>query len=131
MAATVDVPGDERSFVSVFALREGDCIIGHLSGQLTEVEQVSCEEPHDFAVYREALVDASITEFDEVAIATYSEELCRSSLIELLAAYDDRGISFVFLEPTSDSWNQPGNPDRLVTCLGFDEGELLTEPLSS
>ena len=106
-------------------MRQGDCIVGDISGQLTEVERVDCAEEHDFQVYREALVDNSITEFDESAITSFAEDLCRASLVETVPADDERGISFKILQPTVDSWNEPGNPDRLVTCLLFDEDAPL------
>ena len=124
-ADTEEGADDGPNIISVFAMRQGDCIVGDISGQLTEVEKVDCDQEHDFQVYREALVDNSITEFDEVAITTFAENLCRATLVETVPADDERGISFKILQPTVDSWNEPGNPDRLVTCLLFDEDAPL------
>ena len=110
--------------ISVFDIRAGDCIIGDIDGQILEVERVDCDEPHDFEIYREAIID-TVPEFDEIAISAFAEDVCRTSLAELVSPDDDRGISFKFFQPTVDSWNQTQNPDRLVTCLGFDDDAQL------
>ena len=112
--------------VSVFALRAGDCIVGDIgAGQVTKVTKVDCEEPHQFEVYREALIEPSITEFDEEAISAYAEEVCRTSLEAYIPPDDDRGLKFKFLQPTEDSWNQAEDPDRVITCLLFDDDAPL------
>ncbi len=106
---------------SVFDLRAGDCIVGDIgAGQVTKVEKVDCEIEHQFEVYREALIESSITTFDETAISAYAEEVCRTSLAAYIPADDDRNLKFKFLQPTEDSWNQPEDPDRVITCLLFD-----------
>ena len=111
---------------SVFALRAGDCIVGDIgAGQVTKVEKVDCELEHQFEVYREALIDSSITAFDEEAISAYAEEVCRTSLAAYIPADDDRGLKFKFLQPTEDSWNQEEDPDRVITCLLFDDDAPL------
>ena len=112
--------------VSVFDLRAGDCIIGDIgSGQVTQVTKVDCEEEHQFEVYREVLIDSSITTFDEPAISAYAEDVCRTSLEVYIPTNDDRGLMFKFLQPTEQSWNQDEEPDRVVTCLLFDDDEPL------
>ena len=113
------------ALISVFDVREGDCIVGDITGQILEVERVDCSEEHQFEVYQEALIDNSIVEYDEPAISAFSENVCRTSLAETIPADDDRGISFKFLQPTRDSWNEPDNPDRVVTCLLFDDDAPL------
>lgn len=119
------VSPDDTS-VSVFDLRAGDCIVGDIgAGQVTEVTKVDCEEEHQFEVYREALIDSSITVFDEDAISAYAEEVCRTSLEAYIPPDDDRGLKFKFLQPTQDSWNQADEPDRVITCLLFDEDAPL------
>ena len=111
---------------SVFALRAGDCIVGDIgAGQVTKVEKVDCELEHQFEVYREALIDSSITAFDEEAISAYAEEVCRTSLAAYIPPDDDRGLKFKFLQPTEDSWNQEEDPDRVITCLLFDDDAPL------
>ena len=115
------IDGEGPNLISVFAIRAGNCIIGDITGQVLQVELVDCDVPHDFEVYREAIVDESITEFDEAAISAFAEDVCRSSLAPLIRTGDDRVINFKFFQPTRDSWNEEENPDRLVTCLAFDE----------
>ncbi len=116
----------EDTSVSVFELRAGDCIVGDIgAGQVTEVSKVDCEQEHQFEVYREALIESSITVFDEEAISAYAEEVCRTSLEAYIPPDDDRGLKFKFLQPTEDSWNQADEPDRVITCLLFDEDAPL------
>lgn len=87
---------------------------------------MSCDEEHNFEVYREALIDDStIVEYDEAAITAFGEDVCRASLAELIPADSNVMISFKFLQPTIDSWNDPDSPDRVVSCLGFDEDAPL------
>ena len=119
-----DTTTDGGELISAFDIRSGDCIVGDVDGQILEVERVDCAVPHDFEVYREVVID-TITDFDEVAIRAFAEDVCRSSLAELISVDDERGIDFKFFQPTLDSWNQTENPDRLVTCLGFDEDTQL------
>ena len=122
--AVVEEPGPND--VSVFDLRAGDCIVGDIgSGQVTQVTKVDCQEEHQFEVYREVLIDSSITTFDEPAISAYAEDVCRTSLEAYVPANDSRGLMFKFLQPTEESWNQADEPDRVVTCLLFDDDAPL------
>ena len=117
-------PGPDE--VSVFELRAGDCIVGDIgSGQVTEVTKVDCEVEHQFEVYREVLIDSSITTFDEPAISAYAEDVCRTSLEAYVPVDDERALMFKFLQPTEDSWNQAEEPDRVITCLLFDDDAPL------
>ena len=117
---------EENPDVSVFALRAGDCIVGDIgAGQVTKVAKVDCEEEHQFEVYREALIEPSITAFDEEAISAYAEEVCRKALETYIPSDDERGLKFKFLQPTEDSWNQAEDPDRVITCLLYDEDAPL------
>ena len=112
--------------VSVFELRAGDCIVGDIgSGQVTEVTKVDCEIEHQFEVYREVLIDSSITTFDEPAISAYAEDVCRTSLEAYVPIDDERALMFKFLQPTEESWNQAEEPDRVITCLLFDDDAPL------
>ena len=125
----VETEGEE--FVSVFSLRQGDCIRGDIAGQILEVERVDCEESHDFEVYVERLIDDSVTtEYDEAIITEFSENVCRSALAELVSPEQSPSINFKFLQPTQDSWNSDAE-DRLVTCLGFDEDGPLQGRIDS
>jgi hypothetical protein len=136
-AATSDASGDptdvptttappEDGLESVFSLRAGDCIVGEIgAGQVTKVEKVDCVVKHQFEVYREELIDVSITAFDEIAISAYAEEVCRTALANYVPVDDERGLKFKFLQPTEDSWNQEEDPDRVITCLLFDDDAPL------
>ncbi len=123
--AEVEAGDAGPDMVSVFALRDGDCIVGDITGQVLEVERVDCDTEHQFQVYRETIIDdASITEYDEAAITSFAEGVCRAALAALIPADDTRGINFKFLQPTEESWNAE-NPDRVVTCLLFDDDAPL------
>ena len=124
-ATEASEPATSEGDSSVFELRAGDCIVGDIgAGQVTRVEKVDCEQEHQFEVYREALIDSSITVFDEAEISAYAEDVCRTAL-ENYVPNDERGLKFKFLQPTEDSWNQEDSPDRVVTCLLFDENGPL------
>ena len=115
------------SEVSVFELRAGDCIQGQIgSGQVQRLIKVDCSIPHEFEVYREALIDSSVTSFDEAAISAQAEEVCRTSLAAYIPPTDERDLKFKWFQPTEESWNQATDPDRVITCLLFDEEGPLT-----
>ncbi|MGI9606584.1 MAG: septum formation family protein, partial [Acidimicrobiales bacterium] len=113
--------------VSVFELRAGDCIDGEIgSGQVQRLVRVDCSVPHSFEVFREALIDSSIDEFDLEAISDQAEDLCRTSLEAYVSPDDERDLKFKWFQPTEESWNQEDEPDRVITCLLFDEDGPLT-----
>ena len=117
----------DELLISIFDLRAGDCIVGEIAaGPVTEIQKVDCGEPHSFEVYREALIDSSIVEYDEPAIAANAEEICRTSLAAYIPPDDERDLRFKFLQPTEESWNRSDIPDRVITCLLYDEeGPLI------
>ncbi len=124
--APVEDPNAGRE-VSVFELRAGDCIQGEIgSGQVQQLLKVDCSVPHEFEVYREALIDSSVTSFDEAAISAQAEEVCRTSLAAYIPPDDERNLKFKWFQPTEESWNQETDPDRVITCLLFDEDGPLT-----
>lgn len=125
-AVPADDPNAGRE-VSVFELRAGDCIQGEIgSGQVQQLIKVDCSVPHEFEVYREALIDSSVTSFDEAAISAQAEEVCRTSLAAYIPPDDERNLKFKWFQPTEESWNQETDPDRVITCLLFDEDGPLT-----
>lgn len=113
--------------VSVFELETGDCIEGDIgTGPLERLIRVDCSVPHEFEVYTEDVLDPSITEFDELAINTAAEAICRDALDAYIPADDDRNIQFKWFQPTAESWVQEENPDRDITCLLFDADGPMT-----
>lgn len=112
--------------ISVFDLQAGDCIESEIgTGQVQKLIKVDCDVAHEFEVYREALVDKTIETYDVDAIEAQAQQLCRRSLARLIPDGDDRDLMYKWFQPTEQSWNQAGNPDRVITCLVFDEGEKL------
>ncbi len=124
---TTEAPPSDGEEVSVFELRAGDCIQDEIgSGQVQRLVRVDCSIPHEFEVYREALIDSTITEFDEEAISAQAEEVCRTSLADYVPPTDTRDLKFKWFQPTEDSWNQEDDPDRVITCLLFyEDGPLI------
>ena len=77
-------------------------------------------------MYRQALVDSQIVEFDAQAIQSYADEVCSTSLSAYVPTYETRGLSYLFVAPTEETWNNPEEPDRVVTCLLFsNEAQLV------
>jgi len=100
--------------------RKTGCLAGELDEKPTP--WVDCDDPHQFEIYREALVAPSVTSsFDEGLIVEYAEEVCAISLDAYVPDNDERGIDFTFVHPTEDSGTSPADPDRVITCLLFDE----------
>lgn len=124
---TSAVEVNEDPDVSVFKLEVGDCIgeaIGE--GEVQTLDAVDCAEPHAFEVFRQANLTSEITEFDNDAITTEGERICAASFDSVIPPGDERSLRFKWLQPTPDSWELEENPDRLITCLLFDEDGPLT-----
>lgn len=98
--------------------RAGDCFVGDIND--LPLSKVQCEDPHDFELYREALVESSITSFDELRLAGYANEVCAMSLNAYLTGELADGIDYIALYPNETSWNDVVEPDRVVACLLYD-----------
>lgn len=110
----------------VFSITVGDCTNdGDLTAsEVSSVEAVPCDEPHDNEVY--AAFDVEGDEFpgsDE--IQTIASEGCLEKFQPFVgAAYEESRLDFWPMTPTESSW---GQGDREVLCLVYDaELEKLT-----
>jgi hypothetical protein len=99
---------------SVFDLRVGDCIgdASVLSGDVSEVPLVPCDEPHTMAVV--AVVDHPDTAFPGVAeVAAFADRSCSEELESVLGAAF-ASATFSYLLPTEAGWVAG---DRSVVCV--------------
>jgi hypothetical protein len=120
---TTVVPGT----VSVFALQPGTCVQNAdlLSGRVTTVVEVSCDQPHTHEVYHKVTFTPPDGTFDEARISAFASEQCTQSFATYVGVPFDRSkYYYVQFAPTQESWTQQG--DRDVMCLLFLQGSELT-----
>jgi hypothetical protein len=114
--ATFDTEGE---FKSVFDLEEGDCWDDPEdtdSSEVSEVEVVDCDEPHDNEVY--LLFDLPGDEFDATAVDEGSQQGCLDAFEGFVGtAYEDSRLEIFPITPTSGSWEEG---DREVICSVYD-----------
>jgi hypothetical protein len=132
--------GDDGSLttagnVSVTELRAGDCFIGSEEDEISEVDGVPCDEPHEYEVFavqdRDGDTYPTDAEFDAIF-----ESICVSAFEPYVdAPYDTSAIYASFITPSEGSWD---DGDREYVCYLFEPvdvnapgGELvqLTESL--
>ncbi len=103
----------------VFSITVGDCTNdGDLdSAEVSSVEAVPCDEPHDNEVY--AAFDVDGDEFPGAAqIQTVATERCLEEFEPFVgAAYEESRFDYWPMTPTESSW---GQGDREVLCLVYD-----------
>src|SRR5690625_2789616 len=115
-------PGD----ASVFELQVGDCLDpgGDVSGEISEVLVVPCDQPHTQELY------ASVTHPGDAypgaaEVAGYADGACLNELEGSLGYTLDDGLYFSYLLPTFDGWTTGG--DRQIMCvLVFPDREAIT-----
>ena len=111
----------------VFSLAVGDCTndSGETEGEVTTVEAVPCDGPHDNEAYHaEDLPDGDYPGDD--AVFTSADEICLREFEPFVGlSYEESRLAYFPYTPTQDSWEQGG--DREVLCLVYDTaGEPLT-----
>lgn len=117
--------------IKVFDLEPGDCYLNPESTDVSDVEKVACDEPHDaetFAVYR--------LEFDRDAdfpgasqVQSEAQEGCQSRFQDYVGQpYEDSPYFFSAIAPTAVTWE--ARNDRQVICsLITTTGDQLEESL--
>lgn len=103
----------ERSVVSVFELRRGDCLNGlDDATEIRAVEVVPCERTHQ----AEVLSDVRMQDGEFPGMAAVTSEAERRCGARLVAAAPPRrnGPVAFFLHPTPQSW---ALGDRVITCI--------------
>ena len=110
---------------NVFELAEGDCFNDEESEEVSNVEVVSCDDPHQKEVY--AVV--SIAEPDGASfpgaarVSDLAADFCLERFDEFVGLpFFDSRLNISTLNPTQDSWERLD--DREVICSLYDLEDL-------
>lgn len=117
----------ETDDVDPNALQAGDCFNDPEANttQVTELEAVPCDEPHDNEVFHVFdLDDSDFPGVDEVK--EFGLDGCEPALEEYVGATaEEAGLAIVPVTPTEQSWND--RDDRTVICALYKaDGSRLT-----
>ncbi|GLJ60158.1 MULTISPECIES: septum formation family protein [Microbacterium] len=120
----------EGGTVDVFSLEVGDCTGATAEGEVTDIEVVPCDEPHDSEVYHEFEMEDGEWP-GEAAVDTAAEEGCTGEAFEAFIGlpYDQSELYVTYLTPLEDTWSDPSVADRLIQCMAYMPGEELTGTL--
>ena len=106
---------------SAFSLEVGDCLDEPRGGEFSDVDKVSCDEPHELEVF--ALVDypggndAPFPGADRLEQAAL--DLCFAFFEDYVdRPYPESLLDIATFNPTRDSWNEID--DREIVCLLYD-----------
>lgn len=130
---------DGTDQVSVFDLAPGDCIRApeDVTVELTDLAQVSCDQPHELEVYAgveypestAATADAGSTFPGDAALKDFADGTCAEEFAAYVGVdYRDSRLYFTYLVPSARSWE--AEDDRSVICLVTTTGEELTESVA-
>ena len=113
---------------NVFELAEGDCFNDEESEEVSDVEIVPCDEPHQNEVYAVVLIE----EPPELAypgsdrVSDLAAQLCLEHFEDFVGLpYIDSLLDVSTLYPTQDSWESLD--DREVICSLYDLEDLYME----
>jgi hypothetical protein len=117
----------ESSDSDVFAIKVGDCLnSAALSGEVSEVPVVPCDQPHDSEVYDSKTLDAASWPGDD-AISTEADAFCTPSFEAFVGmSFDESSLDLAPLTPTEESWKQG---DHEILCVISDSAGGLTGSL--
>ena len=113
---------------NVYDIREGDCFNYEESEEISDVDFIQCDDPHQREVYAVVSigVDAGLpypgsTRVEEVAL-----NLCLERFDEFVGLpYSESLLDIETFFPTRDSWEDID--DREVICMLYDLEELYME----
>jgi hypothetical protein len=134
-STTADEQQVSTETVDAFDIEVGDCIVypeetsAEQSTETTdapsEIETVSCDQPHDSEVY--TVFDLPDGDFpgDEEVVAA-ADERCAGDFESFVGnSYDNSVLDIEYFFPSEESWSFDG--DREVACMVYHlEGEQLT-----
>lgn len=109
---------------SVFDLSVGDCFDSPETEEISRIETIACDAPHDHEVY--LLFDLNATNFPGAdAVARTASDGCLAGFDEYVGiAYAESTLDVGFLPPSETTWD---SGDREVVCYLFDfSGAPLT-----
>lgn len=107
----------ESGGLGAYVIRVGDCVQMPDGGeeQVTSVEGVPCETPHDAQVFAEFDLSASGGFPGQAEIENQAFEGCASRWEAALGRFDSAAnLDLTFFTPTDQSWSQD---DREVSCF--------------
>ncbi len=113
---------------SVFNAEVGECIesVSQLSGEISELPETDCSEPHEAEVFFLFQHEGDDDEFPgNEAVAGEAQEACEGDAFEDYTgtSYDESAIGVAPITPTEQSW---GDGDRESICVAFVPGEEVT-----
>jgi hypothetical protein len=138
-SATRDESGNisEPGEVSVFELRQGDCVEGgeELVVDVATLEGVPCAQTHSHVVF--GIVDLESVARDDVSrfgdgaaypgegpLEDEAERVCVNEFASYVGIdYADSELFFTYLVPSVRSWQE--DEDREVVCLAMRNGEPM------
>ncbi len=124
--------GDDGSLsdggtVAVDELRVGDCFNTSEEAEITEVDGIPCDEPHDYEVFALTTHQAEAFPTDAELEAVFTTA-CAAAFQEYVGVpYFDSELYGSMITPSEASW---GDGDRDITCFLYDvERGQLTESM--
>jgi hypothetical protein len=125
--------GDDGSLasagnVSVDELREGDCFNTTEEGEISDVDGVPCNEPHEYEVFALSNYEGDGTYPPDSATEAIFTQICEPDFEPYVGApYATSEIYGQMITPSEESWNAG---DRGYICLLYDPDDAeLTESL--
>jgi hypothetical protein len=111
---------------TVFSLSVGECFQDDAAGaaEVTDVETVDCDEPHDNEVFHTFELGGDEYPSDDEIIAAIEEECLDPTFADYFGEpYETSEIEIFPITPTAESWEEVD--DREVVCAGYIEGERV------
>lgn len=116
---------------SVFSIKPGECFLApeDVEAQISDLEKVGCQEPHDHEAY--AVVRYSLPGEEEPgdeypgdeALTKFADGACAQEYRPYVGVdYLDSTLYFTYLAPSPRSWQEN---DRSIVCLVIGAGEKL------
>jgi hypothetical protein len=124
LAVIVAVVAAGCGSTSVFSLQAGECFLDAGTGEVTGIDTVGCDEPHDaeafhtFELAGDELPDAA-------TLHTVIAEECFGAAFEdyIGAPYETSEVEVLPIRPTEESWDAAD--DREVVCAARIPGERV------
>ena len=113
---------------NVFSLSEGDCFNSAEEGEVSDVEIVPCDDPHESEVYAVVSIAGpqGLPFPGETRVLDVGGGLCLEHFQEFVGrSYEYSLLDITVITPTKESWEQ--NDDREVTCAVYDLEILYME----
>ncbi|MDE2837710.1 MAG: septum formation family protein [Chloroflexota bacterium] len=113
---------------NVFELEEGDCFNQEESDEVSDVDIVSCDDPHEYEVYAVLSIAEPLGRPfpGSTRVGDVGFQLCLDRFEEFVARpYPESLLDISILAPTRESWEDLD--DREVVCSLFDLENFFME----